>query len=35
MDVPEIVFVAVGEPNQAPVIDDPGALISTQLPKFE
>ena len=28
-------FVAVGDPNHAPVIELPGALISTQLPWFE
>jgi len=35
MDVPLIVFVAVLEFFQADVIPDPGAKISTQVPKFE
>ena len=30
-----MVFVAVGEPIQAPVILTPGALMSTQEPKLE
>jgi hypothetical protein len=35
MEVPLMVLVALFEVNQAEVIDEPGAKISTQLPKFE
>ena len=35
IEVPEIVFVAVLDLCHAEVIDDPGAKISRQLPKFE
>lgn len=35
MEVPEIVFVAVLDVCQAEVMDEPGAKMSRQLPKFE
>jgi hypothetical protein len=35
MDVPEIVFVAELLPIHAEVMLEPGALRSTQVPKFE
>jgi hypothetical protein len=35
IEVPEIVFVAVSPVCQAEVIEEPGAKISRQVPKFE
>jgi hypothetical protein len=35
MDVPLMVLVAVSEVFQVEVMPDPGAKVSTQVPKFE
>ena len=35
IEVPEIVFVAVSDVYQADVIEEPGAKMSRQVPKFE